>query len=124
MNFSRPPPVEISAIGTKGGDFKLKSIFQHNDDTKVRADGVSPRKNLLHFFRARVGRDIESLSAYRRGPDRARSRRRSRPHARRRAIARPFAQRSLPWAIVLFSSARISSLNVAAVADARTSITR
>ena len=101
---TRPSSVEISTVRTKCRDLELKCIFEHDDDTKVRADRVSSGENLLHLFRARVESRHRYPSAFRRAPDRARSRPRSRPRARPRAIARPAGKRLSPSAIVLFSS--------------------
>ena len=58
MDFGRVTPIEISAIGAESCDLELKVIFQHNDDSEMSANGVGAAKKLLHFLRARVGRDI------------------------------------------------------------------
>ena len=53
--------VEVSAIRAKGRDLKLPVAFQHDNDTKMRPDGVGAGEKFLHLFRARVGCDIDVL---------------------------------------------------------------
>src|SRR5262245_66192630 len=53
--------VDVSVIGAKGGDLKLKAILQHDNYTEMRTDRVRAREKGLDSFRARVGSDVVIL---------------------------------------------------------------
>ena len=53
------PPIEVSAVGTKGRDLKLQAIFQDDDDAEMRANRIGAAEDFLHLFGSRVGRDID-----------------------------------------------------------------
>ena len=61
MHFGRPPAIEVGAIRAECRDLELKSIFEDDDHTEMRAHRVGPGKYLLDRFRRRVGRDVEIL---------------------------------------------------------------
>src|SRR5205085_6702238 len=61
MHFHRTSAIEISAIGTKGRDLELESIFQHHDHPEMRANCIGARKQFLHEFRPRVRSNVDVL---------------------------------------------------------------
>ena len=96
VDFRRPPPVEISAIGAEGRDLDLEAVFHHDDDAEMRAHRVSAREDFLHFFRPRARSRCRNPSAFSRGAGRARSRPRNRRRDPPRAAARRASARSFP----------------------------
>src|ERR687891_97813 len=61
MHCAGVPSVDIRLVGTKRRHFKLETVFQHDDDAKMRTDRVGARKKFLHSFWLRVGGDVEIL---------------------------------------------------------------
>src|SRR6266853_4997870 len=59
MNLARAASVQVDVVGTEGGDFELESVFQNDNDSKVRADRIGAREQFLHFLRSRVSRDVD-----------------------------------------------------------------
>ena len=59
MHRARMPAIDISVIGTKRRHLELKIVFQDQDHTKMRPDGVRPRKKPLHNFGSGVGGNVE-----------------------------------------------------------------
>src|SRR5207237_5312004 len=53
--------VNVGVVGTKGRHLELKTVLQHDDHTKVRADGKGAWEKPLHGFRSRVGNDVVIL---------------------------------------------------------------
>ena len=44
MNFAWAAPVQVDVVGTKGSDFELESVFQNDNYSKMRADGIGARE--------------------------------------------------------------------------------
>ena len=94
MHFGRPAAVEINAIGTKGRDLEMESVFQDDDHAEMRADRIGARKNFCTSSgRASVAMSI-SLGVCPR-TSRAHSHRRSRRRGRDRADALRSRARSI-----------------------------
>src|SRR6266436_3578550 len=55
----RATAIQISAVGAKGSDLKFPLIFKHTDDPKLGTDRNCASKNLLDFFRTRVGGNVD-----------------------------------------------------------------
>jgi hypothetical protein len=60
-NFVRMTMIEIRAVRPKRRNFKIDSVFEDNDNAKLRADGISVAKNLLNNFGCRIGCHVEIL---------------------------------------------------------------
>jgi hypothetical protein len=61
VHRARMPSVDVRLVGAKGRDLELETVFQHDDDAKMRTDRVGARKKVLHRFRLRVGSNVEIL---------------------------------------------------------------
>src|SRR4029453_13861915 len=61
MHCARMFSFDVSLVGARGGDLELETVFQHDDDAKVRTDRVGAGEKLLHSFRRSVGGDVEIL---------------------------------------------------------------
>src|SRR5438105_1033408 len=59
MDCARPPSVDIGVVATKGGDFELESVLEHDDDAELRAYRVGAREDLLDCLGPRIGCDID-----------------------------------------------------------------
>src|SRR6266853_3350609 len=59
MNLARAASVQVDVVGTEGGDFELESVFQNDNDSKVRTDRIGAREQFLHFLWSRVSRDVD-----------------------------------------------------------------
>ena len=59
MHCARMSSIDVGVVGPKGGDFELETIFDHHDDTEMRADRVGARKNFLDGLGRCIGGDIE-----------------------------------------------------------------
>src|SRR5438094_6814226 len=56
--------IDVSIIRTKGCHFELKTVLQHDDYAKMRADGVRAREKRLDGFGSRAGSDVVVLRRY------------------------------------------------------------